>query len=177
METTHGSAIEDIPTNNVAKMGREITRTMSSHYTDSSTLNHYSLLPNAARIVSADPGLHILDHAISEDIPEHVLRKVRSDIAHFVETAKPPYGLTSMQKLSTKLPFMEMNEMVKSLAKSNGSFDDVTNFAANVLRDSGAEMSMITAESIPLEMSIGQKQDVVYAFKHFPPNCFANHPT
>jgi hypothetical protein len=169
LENAGGSAIEDIPVNVVTKMGQEIARIMSSHRTGSSTLNHNSLLTITARVIAADPGLRVLDYAPVDDIPERVLSKVRSEIAQIVETAKPPYVLTAIQKTGTKLPFVEIRGMVKSLTESTGPFEGVTNFVVNALWDSAAEVSMIAAESLSVEMSVGQKQGVVYAFKYLSP--------
>jgi hypothetical protein len=89
LENTSGPAIEDIPVNVVKKMGQEIPRIMSSHHTGSSTLNHNSLLTITVGVISADPGLRVLDPAAVDDIPERVLSKFRSEIAQIVETAKP----------------------------------------------------------------------------------------
>jgi hypothetical protein len=157
--------MDEIPVNVLTKIGQKIGHIVSPHRTGSSTLNHNSLLNVTARVISANPGLQVLDHAVVDDIPAQVLSKVRSEIAQLVDNAKPPFVLTAMQKTGTKLPFVEISGMIKALPESTGPFEGITNFATKALWDSGAELSMIASESIDFNMLEGQKQGVAYAFK------------
>ena len=78
LENTSDCAIVDTLEDVITKMSQKTSQSMSSRCTRFS-LNHNSLVTSTARVFSTDPRLRALDHSTVVDIPEHILRKVRSE--------------------------------------------------------------------------------------------------